>query len=385
MPIALYWVRITSMKSQTSLHIALIGPLPPPSGGMANQTRQLAHLLEQEGLAVDLVQVNPPYRPQWAGRLPGIRAVFRLLPYLARLWHTTRYADITHIMANSGWAWHLFAAPALIISRLQGVPVIINYRGGNAGAFLQRQARIVLPIMRQAKTIAVPSRFLAELFERYDLPVMIVPNIIDLDRFKATADLTLRKPVSAGPHLIVTRNLEALYDISTALNAFQQIHRQWPNARLTIAGSGPERQNLEIQAAQLRLADAVTFSGRLELQAMTELYASAHIMLNPSRVDNMPNSVLEAWASGVAVVSTAVGGVPYLVGNGEDAILVPPGDPAAMAFAVTTLLGEPEKMEKLVHSGRSSAERFSWRQVKPLWLSIYQELAEIRPQKTNTQ
>ncbi|MCB1776163.1 MAG: glycosyltransferase family 4 protein [Candidatus Competibacteraceae bacterium] len=371
------------MESQTSLHLTLIGPLPPPSGGMANQTRQLAQLLKQEGLTVDLVQVNPPYRPQWAGRLPGLRAVFRLIPYLMRLWQATRRADVTHIMANSGWAWHLFAAPALIISRLQGVPAIINYRGGNAGAFLQQQARIVLPILRQAKILAVPSQFLAELFERYDLPVIIVPNIVDLDRFKATADLTLRKPISTGPHLIVTRNLEALYDISTALNAFAQIHRHWPNARLTIAGSGPERQNLEVQARQLDLADAVTFPGRLELQAMVELYASAHIMLNPSRVDNTPNSVLEAWASGVAVVSTAVGGVPYLVRDDEDALLVPPTNPDAMASAVATLLEAPEKLEKLVNAGRNSAERFSWRQVKPLWLSIYQDLAEVRSQQAN--
>lgn len=350
---------------------------------MANQTRQLARLLEQEGLTVNLVQVNPPYRPPWAGRVPGLRAVFRLIPYLMRLWQASCHAQVAHIMANSGWAWHLFAAPAVIISRLQGVPVIINYRGGNAGAFMQRQAQIVLPIMRKAQVIAVPSAFLAELFKPYNLPIMIVPNIVDLDRFKAAANAMTRPPVSAGPHLIVTRNLEALYDLSTALNAFRQIRQRWPNARLTIAGSGPERSNLEAETAQLGLADAVKFSGRLELQAMTELYASAHIMLNPSRVDNMPNSVLEAWASGVAVVSTTVGGIPHLVRDGEDAMLVPPGDPDAMASAVATLLEAPGWMEKLIHTGKNSAERFSWSQVKPLWISIYQDWATAKPQKTN--
>ncbi|MCP5158250.1 MAG: glycosyltransferase family 4 protein [Gammaproteobacteria bacterium] len=369
------------MKASEPLHIALVGPLPPPSGGMANQTRQLARLLEQEKIIVELVQVNSPYHPQWIGRLPGARAIFRLLPYLVRLWRALSHADVAHIMANSGWAWHLFAVPAIIISRLQGVPVIINYRGGNAGAFMQRQAWIVLPIMRQAKIIAVPSTFLAELFKRYSLPAMIVPNIVDLDRFKAAANSMVRPPILASPHLIVTRNLEAIYDISTALKAFRQIYERWPNARLTIAGSGPERTNLEAESAQLGLTDAVRFSGRLELQAMSELYANAQIMLNPSRVDNMPNSVLEAWASGVAVVSTDVGGVPHLVRDGEDAVLVPPGDSDAMASAVVRLLEAPGQMEKLINAGRDSVERFSWTQVKPLWMALYQDLARVKLDK----
>src|SRR6184192_2138805 len=70
------------------LRIGLVGPLPPPSGGMANQTLQLAKLLRAEGAEVELIQVNCPYRPRWVGRLKGIRAAFRLLPYLAHLWRS---------------------------------------------------------------------------------------------------------------------------------------------------------------------------------------------------------------------------------------------------------------------------------------------------------
>ena len=86
-----------------NLKIALIGPLPPPSGGMANQTRQLAGLLTQEGASVELIQVNKPYWPFWIGRIKGLRAAFRLLPYLLHLWRAAGSADVLHIMANSGW------------------------------------------------------------------------------------------------------------------------------------------------------------------------------------------------------------------------------------------------------------------------------------------
>ena len=109
--------------------IGLVGPLPPPSGGMANQTRQLARLLEESGLSVELVQVNVPYHPRWVEHLRGIRAAFRLVPYLANLWRAAGRVDLFHIMANSGWAWHLFAAPAIWIAHLRGIPAIVNYRG----------------------------------------------------------------------------------------------------------------------------------------------------------------------------------------------------------------------------------------------------------------
>ena len=95
------------------LRIGLVGPLPPPSGGMANQTRQLARLLEQERVEVEIVQVNAPYRPHWVGSLRGVRALFRLAPFLVRLWHAAGRVQLFHVMANSGWAWHLCAAPAI--------------------------------------------------------------------------------------------------------------------------------------------------------------------------------------------------------------------------------------------------------------------------------
>ncbi len=70
------------MLSLEDLRIGLVGPLPPPSGGMANQTEQLSRLLRVDGAGVELVQVNPPYRPRWVGHIRGVRALFRLIPYI---------------------------------------------------------------------------------------------------------------------------------------------------------------------------------------------------------------------------------------------------------------------------------------------------------------
>ena len=88
--------------------------------------RQLAELLGAEGIQVEVVQVNPPYWPAWVGHVRGIRALCRLLPYLVRLWRALGRVDLAHVMANSGWAWHLFAAPdpALRLLRNQGLALL---------------------------------------------------------------------------------------------------------------------------------------------------------------------------------------------------------------------------------------------------------------------
>ena len=94
----------------TGMRIGLIGPLPPPPGGMANQTRQLARLLTEEGMHVELLQTNAPYRPPWIEHVWGLRALFRLLPYLWRLWKTARQVELFHHLGMKLFAFRSFGA-----------------------------------------------------------------------------------------------------------------------------------------------------------------------------------------------------------------------------------------------------------------------------------
>lgn len=357
----------------SGLRIGLVGPLPPPSGGMANQTLQLANLLRAEGAAVELVQVNSPYRPHWIGRIKGIRAAFRLLPYLAHLWRSAGEVQLFHIMANSGWSWHLFAAPAIWIARFRGKPVVLNYRGGEADSFFNEAFFWIKPSLRRASAIIVPSGFLEAVFAKHGFPTGIVPNIIDLSRFKAkdrVIDSDL--PKTHWPHIIVTRNLEPIYDNPTALRAFSIVRRTFPLARLTLAGSGPEGPALEQLAAGLGLGDAVTFTGRLDNEGMAAIYANADIMINPSLADNMPISILEALASGVPVVSTNVGGVPYLVEHQKTAMLVPAQNPEAMASAILSLIDDRAKARAMMTAGISSVQQYTWPNVRDRLFGVYE-------------
>jgi glycosyltransferase involved in cell wall biosynthesis len=332
---------------------------------MANQTRQLARLLADAAISVEIVQVNARYRPHWIGSVRGVRAVFRLVPYLRHLWRCAGRADLFHVMANSGWAWHLCAAPAVWIARLRGVPVVVNYRGGEAEQFLRRQVAWVRPTLRRAFAIVVPSGFLQDVFGQFEIAAEIVPNIVDLSRFHPGP------PRAASHNIIVTRNLEDIYDIPTALRAFAVIRSAYPDATLTVAGSGPRLDALQQLAQSLGVADGVRFTGRIDNEHITELYRNADLMLNPSTADNMPISLLEAMASAVPIVTTNVGGIPHLVTDARNALLVAPGDPSAMAAAAIRVFAEEGLARRLVEAGAESAAGYTWAQVRPRLFGVY--------------
>ncbi|MCU0949629.1 MAG: glycosyltransferase family 4 protein [Burkholderiaceae bacterium] len=349
------------------LDIVLVGPLPPPAGGMANQTEQLARLLGADGHAVRVVRTNAPYRLSWAGRVPVLRALVRLLPYLLSLWRELRGADVVHVMANSGWSWHLFAAPAVWLAWLRGVRSVVNYRGGEAAPFLARSARIVAFTLRRTAALIVPSGFLQEVFAAHGIHADVVPNVVDLARFAPTA----QRGDSGAPHLVVTRHLEAIYDVATALRAFAQVRQRWPDAQLTVAGRGPERAALERLAGDLGVAAAVRFVGNVTLDEIRALYARADLMLNASRVDNMPNALLEALASGLPVVSTRAGGIPYIVEDGQTALLVDVGNADALAAAAARVLAEPALAQRLRTQGLAAVRRYTWDSVRERLFSVY--------------
>ena len=360
------------MDDLENCKIALVGPLPPPSGGMANQTEQLARLLALEGAEVRIVRTNAPYRPAVVERLHGVRALFRLAPYLLELRRAARRGAIFHIMANSGWSWHLFAAPALAIARWSKSPAVLNYRGGQAEEFFTRSFASVQKSLRWADAVVVPSRFLEDVFRKFGVETRVVPNIIDLDRFRPS---TQRSPNGDGPRILIARNLEPIYDIETGLRALHVLRKVCDRATLEVAGTGPEASRLESIASGLGIAESVRFLGRVDNEKMPSLYARADIALNTSLVDNMPISILEALASGVPVVSTRVGGVPAVVRDGEDAVLVPAREPEAMARAIESLWASPEKRARLRAAGLEKACAYGWPTVRGQWARIYAEVA----------
>jgi phenylacetate-CoA ligase len=290
-------------------------------------------------------------------------------------------------MANSGLAWHLFAAPALRAAHRAGVPAVLNYRGGDAERFFARSFRMVERTLRTAAAVVVPSDFLAEVFARHGVATEVVPNIIDLDRFRPRAmsnngsGLVRRGLREGGPRLLIARHLEPIYDVETGIRALQILRQRYPTAVLDVAGAGPDRRRLERLSAELGVEGSIRFLGQVDNDQMPSLYQSADFALNPSLVDNMPISILEALASGVPVVSTTAGGVPAMVKAGEEAVLVSPRDPGAMANELAALWEAPERMAALSTAGLRKAGAFGWSTVREQWRRVYDRAAAGRSAK----
>ncbi len=369
------------MEENTNLYIGLVGPLPPPFGGMANQTRQLLTLLQSEGIHVSLVQTNAVYKPKVVRKFKRIRAFFRLVPYLYRLWRLAGQVDVIHVLANSGWSWQLFAAPAVWIGKLRRTPVVVNYRGGEARAYFEKAFKWVRPTMIKGDALIVPSSYLEKVFADFGLKTETMPNVINLERFRPKEESAVSNP--RAPHLVVTRNLEPIYDVSTAINAVSLLSKTIPGVRLSIAGSGPQERELKRLVKQLGLQDVVVFTGKLSPDEIAELYRNADILLNPSTVDNMPNSILESLASGVPVVTTNVGGVPYVVEHEKTALMVEVGDAKGMAKEVARLLENPTLYRRLAENGREDVRQYAWPHVREKWLGLYHRLAVAPSDETN--
>jgi glycosyltransferase involved in cell wall biosynthesis len=251
--------------------------------------------------------------------------------------------------------------------------VVINYRGGLAEDFLAAQGASVRRTLRRAAALVVPSGFLREVFARHDMHAMIVPNVVDLETFGPAKRINPR--AGNAPYIVVARNLEYLYGNDIAIRAFVALRARFPGATLSIAGSGPELETLRQLAVDLRVAEAVEFTGRLEVAEMAALYRTADVVLNPSRADNTPNSILEALACGVPVVSTRVGGIPFLVEHAKSAWLVEPDAPEEAAAGMARVLQDPELQRTLRESGFVIAHACAWSVVKEQWLALYRRVA----------
>ena len=358
------------MSQPEKIRVCLVAPSLDIYGGQARQCVRLLNAFGQEPLlSTGFIPHNP--------RLPGplrtlqqikyVRTVATTLHYclllLTQLW---RY-DIVHVFSASYFSYLLSAAPAILIGKLYGKRVILNYRSGEAEDHLQHWPLTTKPVMRLADRIVVPSGYLVDVFARFDLRAEAIFNIVELDRFRFRDRAPLR------PKFLCSRLLEPLYNVGNVLRAFHLIQQQYPDASLTIAADGWQRGELEQLARDLALRNT-EFLGFVPFEQMPDLYDAHDLYLIGNDIDNMPAAVTESCATGIALVTTNAGGIPYLVKHEESALIVNCGDYVGLAREAMRLLQDPELARRLAHNARRNAQQFTWETVRDQWLQLYQSL-----------
>jgi glycosyltransferase involved in cell wall biosynthesis len=288
---------------------------------------------------------------------------------LSLLQHVRQY-DVVHVFSASYYSFLLSTVPAILISKLFGKIVLVNYRSGEASDHL-RHWRSAVMMLRLAHRIVVPSNYLVGVFQQYQLSAIAIPNFVELSQFHFRP----RKPIR--PVFLSNRNLQPLYNISCTLRAFAQVQGIFPDATLVIAGDGVERRKLEKQASSLKLRN-VTFLGQVSPEKMPALYNNNDIYLNSPNIDNMPTSVIEAFASGLPVVTSDAGGIPLLIAHERTGLIFSVGEHKAMAASILRLLTDDELAQSIIESARTETVNYTWTHVRSLWLQLYLDLAAPR-------
>jgi L-malate glycosyltransferase len=299
--------------------------------------------------------------------VPGLRTIIREPFYALALWNGLKDADVVHIFSASYASFLLAPLPAWMIARIRGKKTLINYHSGECRDHLRRSptARRVL---EKTDRLVVPSGHLIEVLREFSLNAQAVPNIVDLSQFSFRARRPLR------PHLVCTRGFHPYYCVDVVVRAFAEVQKAFPDARLDLVGGGPVEEDIRTLVRQMKLS-GVDFKGVSTHREIARVYDEADVFINASRLDNMPVSILEAFASGMPVITTEPEGMRYVVEHERTGLLSKPGDALALARNVICVLQDSQLADLLVSNARQEIKRYSWQVVRQQWLEVYRSLA----------
>jgi glycosyltransferase involved in cell wall biosynthesis len=365
-----YYAGPDNDPANRALRVAIVAPSLRYVGGQSVQADLLlANWRNDAAIEAKLIPIDPPFPRglKWVAKAPFLRTLIREPFYLWSLWRGLKNADVAHIFSASYWSFLVAPAPAWMMARLRGTTTLIHYHSGEARDHLNR-FRSARPVLERADLLVVPSRYLVDVLREFRLPALVVPNIVDLSQFSFRA----REPVR--PHLVCTRGFHPYYGVDIVVRAFAEVKRAYPEARLDLVGGGPAEAQIRGLVDQLKLRD-VNFAGVASHHQMAAFYDHADIFINGSCLDNMPVSILEAFASGTPVVSTAPDGIRYLVEHELTGLLSEPGDMRALAQNVIRLLRDPLVSSRIALNAHEESRRYHWEQVRGQWLGLYQSIA----------
>jgi glycosyltransferase involved in cell wall biosynthesis len=353
--------------------LVVSGIWPPDVGGPASHAPALADLLRQQGHRVEVVTTADsepaprPYRVHWVAR--STPPPFRHLAVVREVRRTARHADrvyATTMVRRAALGAALARRPLVVklvadevfererrADRFEGtLEEFQQHRGGLRVRFLRATRTAAL---RRARRVVVPSAYLREIALGWGLTpsrVTVVPNPApELPPLPSRDDARAALGVH-GFALGTAGRLTAQKALGDALEAVARID----DVELWVLGDGPERPGLERQAAALGIRDRVRFLGAGTRDDVVALFRAVDAALLTSAWENLPHTLLEALAVGTPVIATAVGGIPEIVSDGENGLLVPAGDVAAIAAAIDRLRVDDDLRASLAGAAAPSVE-----------------------------
>lgn len=243
---------------------------------------------------------------------------------------------------------------------------ILYLHGGNLPDRLDKNPKICNWLFTKSYVNVAPSEYLKYEFERRGFNnILLIPNSLEINNYT----FSNRKPLE--PKILWVRAFDKIYNPLLAVDVLVELHKKYPNAELCMVGPDKDGTLQQTkQYAQKNNVDVV-FTGKLSKKEWVKLSVKYNIFLNTTNFDNTPVSVIEAMALGLPVVSTNVGGLPFLIDNNDNGILVAPNNSIALSTAIDELIKDPVKYNKLAINARLKAETFDWLEIRKSWNSLF--------------
>ena len=356
--------------------LVVSGIWPPDVGGPASHAPALAAALLEAGHEVEVVTTADrapeprPYPVRWVARARP--APLRHLSVLGRVARAARRADrvyATTMIRRAALGAALARRPLVVklvadetyererrSGRFAGTLEEFQRHRGDLRTRMLRTTRT--RALRRAHRVVVPSAYLREIALGWGLApdrVSVVPNPAPAVATHPTRDEARSALAVSRFALGAAGRLTAQKALGDALEALSRVS----GAELLVLGAGPERASLERRALELDVADRVRFLGAGSRDDVIALFRAVDAALLTSAWENLPHTLLEALAAGTPVIATAVGGIPEVVRDGENGLLVPPRDVDALVHAIERLARDDGLRASLAASAAASVEELA--------------------------
>ncbi|MBP7507419.1 MAG: glycosyltransferase family 4 protein [Prolixibacteraceae bacterium] len=294
-------------------------------------------------------------------RSPAAR-LFLFLPLLKKV----KKFDIIHIHGCSYLGFFPILVGIIASKCFYKRKVVVSYHGGGAELFLRRYNNIIINILQKADCVTVMSGFLQDIFKTYGLNTTILPNIFDVPE-----NINIKVDFNT-PRLVSVRSLSKLYNIIDIIKAFEMLIGTYNNAELKIIGSGKDIDYLKTFCNERNLNN-VEFVGFVPNREIGLALKGSNVFISVPSVDNQPLSILEAFAFGIPVIATDVGGIPYMIEDSFNGLLVKVNCPDQICEKVKWIMENPDKAGALVDNAKKELTKYSWDSIKIKLLRIYKD------------
>jgi glycosyltransferase involved in cell wall biosynthesis len=294
----------------------------------------------------------------------------RLVDTISTIFFRRNKFSVAIVPFYGGYKSFVWEAMTVSLLKRLNKKIVLIAHGGAIPERMKTRSTKYLGLMNKADCIVCPSGFLVAEFAKYNQPCTIIENVINLQDYPFKAKQIIR------PNILWMRAFEEPYNPLMAVRVLATVKQQYPLAKMAMAGFdfGMLQQTKDL-AKQLTVLDSIEFPGYISKEQKNRHASECDVYICTNKIDNAPISIIEMMALGVPVVTVNSGGIPYLVKDKHDCLMVEDDDVEGMSKSILYLINNPEKAKELVNNARASAEKFGEDAVMKKWKLLLEQLS----------